>query len=145
MKRVASGFTLIEILIVIAVVAILASIALPAYNEFVMRGKIPDATTELSKIRIAWEHQYQDNPGVGYAGATCPPANKNFKFTCGPAPDPADSTKTLSAAETYLVTADGLGSMTGFQYTINWQNAKTSATPKWGSSTNCWLTKKGSC
>ena len=38
------GFTLIEVMIVVAIVAILSAVALPSYNDYVTRGRIPDAT-----------------------------------------------------------------------------------------------------
>ncbi|HUV99447.1 MAG TPA: prepilin-type N-terminal cleavage/methylation domain-containing protein, partial [Gallionella sp.] len=46
------GFTLIELMIVVAVIAILSAIAIPAYNDYVIRGKLVDATTQLSDGRI---------------------------------------------------------------------------------------------
>jgi type IV pilus assembly protein PilE len=132
----AKGFTLIEILMVIALIGILASIAIPAYNNYVIRGKLVDASTQLASARINLEQFFQDNRT--YAGGTCPSATKYFTFSCATTPT------------TYLVTAtsnvnQGLGMNAGdYTYTIDYNNAKT--TTKFAGTTTtstCWIMKQG--
>ena len=48
-------------MIVVAVIAILAVVAIPAYGDYVIRGKLVDATTQLSDGRIKMEQFFQDN------------------------------------------------------------------------------------
>lgn len=148
-KNVASrnqhGFTLIELLTVVAIAGILASIALPSYTNYVTRGKIPNATANLSAKRIQMEQFFQDNHT--YVGA---PACANdtttslyFTFACSVA----------ATATTYTLQATGGNgknqTMDGFIYTINESNAKTSsivapAKAGWiASSTSCWITSTG--
>ena len=61
------GFTLIELMIVIAVVAILAAVALPAYGDYLRRGQLPEAFTNLADLRVKMEQYYQDNRSYGAA------------------------------------------------------------------------------
>ena len=64
-----SGFTLIEVMITVAIVAILAAIAVPSYNEYVQRARITEATSALADMRNKMEQYFQDNrtwtPGGG--------------------------------------------------------------------------------
>ena len=126
----ASGFTLIELMVVVAIAAILASIALPSYTDYVRRGKVPDATSGLSQGRINMEQWFQDNRT--YVGATCPSNTQNFTFACAP------------TATTFTITATGIGGMSGFVYTINHLNTHATTATYWGTtSAGCWVTRSG--
>ncbi len=56
----APGFTLIEVMVTVAIVAILASLALPSYTDYVRRGHIPEATSNLSASNAKMEQWFQD-------------------------------------------------------------------------------------
>lgn len=135
-----NGFTLIELMIVVAIIGIISSIAFPAYQDYVARGKITEATSGLSDLRIKLEQYYQDNRTyAGYVDASCnltsngnPAINSdNFTFACA------------SNADTYTITATGSGTagMSGYSYDINQSNVKNSTVP--GGSGACWIMKKG--
>lgn len=123
-----AGFTLIELMIAVAIVAILASVALPSYQDYVRRGNVPDATSGLGLGRVGMEQWFQDNRT--YVGAACPGNARNFAFAC------------VTAATTFTITATGTGSMAGFSYTIDQNNGRTSATP-WGNGATCWIERPG--
>ncbi|MHB8493283.1 MAG: pilin [Casimicrobiaceae bacterium] len=53
MKRVQQGFTLIELMIVVAIVGILAAIALPAYQDYVIRSKMSEAEAALAACKTS--------------------------------------------------------------------------------------------
>lgn len=137
-----TGFSLIELMIVVVIVAILSAVAVPAYNSYSMRGKIPDATSNLAAKRVQMEQFYQDNRTY-VAGTGCvvdTTSSKYFDFSCV-APDGVAPTTLV-----YTIKAVGKGSMTGFTYTINESNTKatTQAPGGWGpTSTSCWITKQG--
>ena len=125
----AKGFTLIELMVVVAVIGILASFAIPAYSDYVIRGKLIEGTSALSDGRVKIEQFFQDNRT--YVGGPCPAATTNFTYTC-----------TGLSLTNYLIAANGTGSLSGFSYSINQANAKTSTTP-WGNGATCWIMKRG--
>ena len=121
--KMASGFTLIELMITVAIVAILAAVAMPAYNDYITRSKITDATSNLGAQRVKMEQWYQDNRT--YAGApACNTTGKYFKISC----TTADSTTyTLQAVGGV---SGGDQSMVGFTFQVDQNNTQdTIATP----------------
>ena len=144
MKR-SRGFTLIELMIAVGIIAILAAIAIPSYTDYVRRGRITEAISTLSGMRVKMEQYFQDNRS--YVGA-CAPATV--------APKPADTaywvyTCPAPLANTYLIQATGqLGTtMAGFQYTLDQANTRVTimaAPSTWPGNAACWVLKKdGTC
>ena len=59
MKKVQKGFTLIELMIVVAIIGILAAIAIPAYNDFTIRSKVTEVVNMLGVCKTSVGEFYQ--------------------------------------------------------------------------------------
>jgi type IV pilus assembly protein PilE len=140
-----AGFTIIELLVAIAIVGILASIAVPSYGAYMMRSRILDAIAKLSDHHMRMEQYFLDRrtyvDDVGNCGVAAP-------ATAGS----ADSFVVACAATTksYRVTATGIAAkgMTGFAYTIDEAGTRVtlSLPTGWSRATDCWTVRPdGSC
>ena len=72
-----SGFSLVELMVVVAIVGILSSIALPAYSDYVRRARAADATAQLASYAARLEQFYLDNRS--YGDGACGIANTSFR------------------------------------------------------------------
>lgn len=127
------GFSLIEVMIVVAIVAILAAIGLPAYNDYVIRSRFTEAQGGLAGGRVNAEQYYQDNRT--YVGMPCPAASPMWTYAC----DPTTSTA-------FTISASGQGAMAGFVFSVDQNNNRrtTGTQPGWGTAPiNCWIVRKG--
>jgi prepilin-type N-terminal cleavage/methylation domain-containing protein len=139
------GFTLIELMVVVAIVGVLTAIALPSYRDYVVRGQLTEAVSNLTTLRADMERYYQDFRTYQAVGSTStPPCTAagtvlgKFTLSCPAA--------TLSA-NGYVLQAVGVtGSpAAGFTFTVNEKDEKktTAAPTGWNTCTTKWLTRKG--
>jgi len=142
--RTARGFTLIEVMITVAIVAILAVVALPSYREYVVRGQLANATNGLATIRAQMERHFQDNRTYATSGTFVTPCAStdaaprtfgNFVVSCSGTP----------SGTGFTLQAVGSGTTNGFTFTITEADVRaTSAAPTgYNTCTTKWLLKKG--
>lgn len=67
MKKVQQGFTLIELMIVIAIIGILAAIALPAYQDYTVRAKVSEGAIAASALKVGITEMFADDGETGLA------------------------------------------------------------------------------
>jgi type IV pilus assembly protein PilE len=138
------GFTLMEMMIVVAIMGILTAVAYPSYRDNIVRGALVDGTNGLSSLRAQMERHYQDNRSYATVGSfTTPCANAtagaltfgNFVVSCASTP----------TANGFTVQAIGSGPAAGFTFTIDQQDvrATTAAATGYNTCSNKWLTKRG--
>ncbi|MDX9844127.1 MAG: prepilin-type N-terminal cleavage/methylation domain-containing protein [Aquabacterium sp.] len=151
LPRTHQGFTLIEVMITVAIIGILAAVAYPSYTDYIRKSHIQEAFSNLSTYRARLEQYYQDNRAFaasatattcgGAADTTLTAAElgaeiEYFTYTC----TPSDS------GQGYLITATGSsGAAPGNTYTLDHTGARATTSFKGTSVTAaCWLIN-GSC
>ena len=142
-RRAARGFTLVELMVVIAVVAILTTIAVASYRSYVLRATRTEARMALLAIQVAQEKFFLQNNQYAQTLATAiaaPPAGLGVALAAGGVtlgghytvsfPAATANTYTVQAVATGTQTADKAACLT---FTINEQGVRTPV-----DSSGCW-------
>ena len=139
-----AGFTLIELMIALGIIAILAGVAVPQYREYATRSRLAHGIGTLKELRARMEQRYADNRtyanagGNGCAIADFTDPESGFAFTCVLA----------GAGQAFTWTATGSGRTAGFGYTVDEAGVEstTAAAAGWTSATlpvNRFVLRKG--
>lgn len=154
-RRVARGFTLIEAMVVTVVLAILATLAVPSYTDYLRRAQLNEAFNVLNDYQVKLEQYYQDHRSYGNGGGTtcanasgapswsnfAPAGARYFSYGCAL----AGSSGTGNQAFTLTATGAG-GRATGHVYTLTSSGVRATSTFKGASVTrNCWLVRGDEC
>ena len=144
-RRHPRGFTLIEVMIAVAIIGILTAVALPAYRNYMIRGKLVEGVNGLAALRTQMEQYYQDNRQYTDVSAS-------IKSPCSTSTTSGSFTLTCPSANlttvAYKLVATGSGMTSGAVYSVDNTNAQsTDSFPTgWGSvpaSHACYLMRKG--
>ena len=140
------GFTLVELMIVVAIVGIIAAVAVPNYIDYVRRGNVADMTSAMSDAKLRVEQRYADTRNYNI-GTLCSEAgvdiqdNDRYKISCVTPNAPI-----ANPYQTYTITGTGKGNIVNFVYTVTETGAKGSTLgAQWGggSAGGRWVMKRG--
>lgn len=123
------GFTLMELMIVVAIVAILAAISIPAYQQYIIKSEIRAAQADLLSLSMQFENVYQRTlayPAIttddaaalatAFTGKWSASSTVNFTFTAS-----------VSTAATYTLVATGSNRQSGCSITLTHENDRTTS------------------
>ncbi|MDM0044641.1 type IV pilin protein [Variovorax dokdonensis] len=136
------GFTLIEVMVTVAIVAILATVAYPNYTDYIRRGHVQEAPANLMTFRARMEQYYQDHRSYG-SGSTCgvavpaSPDAEYFSYAC----------TLTNSGQAYTATATGTGgTVAGLSYSIDQKGTRSSACSgcawNFGTEPDIWVLRK---
>lgn len=120
-----SGFTLVELMIVAAIVAILAAVALPNYKDYVERGYVTTASADLVALSLALTNRFQRQLSYPTVTTTSTADTKSEVTGWAPAETQYFDFKMTSTTSDYTLTAEGKSRLNGCTLTLQDDNTRT--------------------
>jgi len=133
MNKIQKGFTLIELMIVVAIIGILAAIAIPQYQDYITRAKLSKAVSFVDPIKLAMANYAQENAGTF-------PSSGSAWTTIGLSAEPTATTEVSAVTTTtgtgaIVITLAGIGA--------SYNGSTVTFTPTVGSTAVSWAATCG--
>ena len=121
------GFTLVEMLTVVAIIGILATIALPAYENYLKKSRAKSATSDLVALGLNFENAYQRTLTYPTSTAASTSEVKTLMPGWAPSQEQFFGYSVSSSSTAYTLTAAGSGSLSGCTIKLTSDNTRTAS------------------